>query len=114
MAAVLEPQQELFRAVAGDLVPHNLRGEEPKIGRECRAERLGQIVHLLKVGDPLAENPAANLVGAERSLSVLAAPLGQFRATQIGNQPSLSRFRHHVLDAQMPSPIVCGPGRLRV
>ncbi len=80
MTAVLEPQQEFFRAVAGNLMPHDFRREEPKIVRQGRTERFGQIVHLLEVGDALAEDPAPNLVSAKRSLSEPAAPFRQIGA----------------------------------
>jgi hypothetical protein len=94
MAAVAQRQQEFFRAVAGDLVPHNLRREQPKVFRQGGAQRLGKIVHLLEFGDALSENPPPNLVGPERRVAAQAAPFSQFAATQIGDETFLVRFRH--------------------
>jgi hypothetical protein len=78
--AVGQPQQQFLGAVFRDLVAGNLGREQIEVGGETFPQRFGNVMKLVERDGPLAENPAADLIGTKWPLAGVCDPCGKFVA----------------------------------
>ncbi len=76
--AVVELQEQFFRAVFGDLMSDDFAGEERKTGCQEFAQFGGEVGHLAKLCGSIGEDLLLNLAGPVGGQALFLAPLDEF------------------------------------
>jgi hypothetical protein len=80
---IVKPEQQLLRPVTGFQVPGNPRPQGRELAGQAVAQLARQIGHLVESFGSPSDNPAANLAGAQRRLSLTLQPVHQFITSKI-------------------------------